>query len=53
MGLEVRGEDYLLAHYDYKTSDMAKDITAVLMFWILYILVNCAAMELLELESGV
>ena len=50
--LQVRGEDYLISYYDYDTSQMSLDIIVVLLFWLFYICLNCAAMELYDLEGG-
>ncbi len=50
--LQVRGEDYLASFYNYNVGDMNIDIIAVLLFWIVYICVNCGAMELLDLQAG-
>eukprot|EP00026_Physarum_polycephalum_P001183 Phypoly_transcript_01184.p1 GENE.Phypoly_transcript_01184~~Phypoly_transcript_01184.p1 ORF type:complete len:1199 (+),score=222.27 Phypoly_transcript_01184:155-3598(+) len=50
--LEVRGEDYLISYYDYDTSQMAIDIIAVFLFWLVYIGLNCGVMELYDLEGA-
>lgn len=50
--LEVRGEDYLSSYYDYDTKLMNLDIVVVFLFWLLYIGLNCMAMELYDLEGG-
>ena len=50
--LQVRGEDYLISYYDYDTSQMSLAIIVVLFFWLLYICLNCAAMELYDLKGG-
>jgi ABC-type multidrug transport system ATPase subunit/ABC-type multidrug transport system permease subunit len=50
--LEVRGEDYLKSYYNYDTSQMSIDIVAVFLFWLLYIVLNCIAMELYDLQAG-
>jgi ATP-binding cassette subfamily G (WHITE) protein 2 (SNQ2) len=50
--LHVRGEDYLSSYYNYDTSLLNVDIIAVFLFWLVYIALNCFAMELYELEGG-
>lgn len=50
--LQVTGEDYLKASYDYDTDQMSLNVFVVFLFWLLYIGCNCAAMELLDLSSG-
>ncbi|KAF8984530.1 hypothetical protein BGZ46_007790 [Entomortierella lignicola] len=48
----VDGSDYLYAGYRYQTSQMALDIVAVICFWLLFVFVNCVALECIEYGKG-
>ncbi|KAL1918569.1 uncharacterized protein VTP21DRAFT_2591 [Calcarisporiella thermophila] len=48
----VTGDDFLDAAYGYKTSQMNIDIIAVLLFWLLFVVLNCIAMEKIQWIHG-
>lgn len=50
--LSVTGDDFLFDSYGYKTSDLGLNILAVFLMWILVIILNCIAMEVMDLQSG-
>ncbi|KNC96342.1 uncharacterized protein SPPG_08243 [Spizellomyces punctatus DAOM BR117] len=50
--LFVRGEDYVRETFGYKESQMNISIIAIVLFWFLFILLNCIAMEYIDLIEG-
>ncbi|KAF9355642.1 hypothetical protein BGX26_006301 [Mortierella sp. AD094] len=48
----VDGSDYLYSAFRYKTSQLGVDIVAVICFWLLFILINCIALEYIEFGKG-
>ncbi|KAI9012932.1 ABC-2 type transporter-domain-containing protein [Gaertneriomyces semiglobifer] len=50
--LVVSGEMYLKATYDFETSQRAINIIAVFLFWLLFIVLNCIAMEYANISSA-
>ncbi|KAF9399449.1 hypothetical protein BGX21_006228 [Mortierella sp. AD011] len=48
----VDGSDYLYSAFRYKTSQMGIDIVAVICFWLLFVFINCVALELIEFGKG-
>ncbi|KAF9102309.1 hypothetical protein BGX27_011046 [Mortierella sp. AM989] len=48
----VDGSDYLFAAFRYKTSQLGVDIVAVICFWLLFVLINCIALEYIEFGKG-
>ncbi|ORX75152.1 ABC transporter G family protein [Basidiobolus meristosporus CBS 931.73] len=50
--LSVTGGDYLYATYGYKTSQLAIDIIAVLLFWLFFVGCNMLAMEKIHWVTG-
>lgn len=51
--LVVQGPDYLQATYGYHSqSTMTISIIAIVLFWFLYIILNCFAMEFIDLLQG-
>jgi len=50
--LVVLGERFLLESYGYDTSQMNLDIIAIFLMWILVIILNCLAMEMMDLKAG-
>lgn len=49
---EVRAEVYLKQTYDFDTDQLAISIIAILLFWILFTVVNAIAVEKLEWTHG-
>ncbi|KAF9209762.1 hypothetical protein BGZ49_001404 [Haplosporangium sp. Z 27] len=48
----VDGSDYLFTAYRYKTSQMWLDIVALICFWLLFVAINCYALENIEFGKG-
>ncbi|KAF9191189.1 hypothetical protein BGZ51_007640 [Haplosporangium sp. Z 767] len=48
----VDGSDYLYASYRYKTSEMGLNILALVLFWLLFVAINCYALEKIEFGKG-
>ncbi|KAG0309809.1 hypothetical protein BGZ98_007543 [Dissophora globulifera] len=48
----VDGSDYLFAAFRYKTSEIGLDIVAVILFWLLFVFINCMALEKIEFGKG-
>lgn len=48
----VRGEDFLMAGYQFDTADLAIDVIAVLLFWIGFTIINALAVEKIEWTHG-
>ncbi|KAI9009602.1 ABC-2 type transporter-domain-containing protein [Gaertneriomyces semiglobifer] len=50
--LVVLGQDYIADTYGYTDSQLNISIIANLLFWFLYIILNCLAMEFVDLVEG-
>ncbi|KAF9984142.1 hypothetical protein BGZ65_000928 [Modicella reniformis] len=48
----VDGSDYLYSSYRYKTSEIGLNILAVILFWLLFVTINCIAFEKIEFGKG-
>ncbi|KAF9439085.1 hypothetical protein BGZ76_000047 [Entomortierella beljakovae] len=48
----VDGSDYLYSSFRYKTSELGVNIVAVICFWLLFVIINCIALEKIEFGKG-